>query len=93
MAASGTFLKLVVLSTLAVVCVYALACAAAFVLHRKHVALAGPPMNLSILPAAAGVGMLGMVAMVVSAQWRDVAGLVAVVVGSLAVFAVTGRRT
>ncbi len=92
LAASGTFLKLVVLSTLAVVGVYALACAAAFVLHRKHVALAGTPMNLSILPAAAGVGLLGMVAMVASAQWPDVAGLAAVIVGSLAVFVVIRPR-
>jgi hypothetical protein len=49
-------------------------------------------MNLSILPAAAGIGLLGMVAMVISAQWRDVAGLAAVILGSLAIFAVTRAR-
>jgi amino acid transporter len=87
LAMTGSFLELVVLSSLAAVTIYFLACAAALVLHRRRVALAGPPLGFRALPVAAGVGLLGMTAMVVSASWAEKAGLAGVVAGSLAIYA------
>jgi amino acid transporter len=87
LAMTGSFLELVVLSSLAAVTIYFLACAAALVLHRRRVALAGPPLGFRALPVAAGVGLLGMTGMVVSASWAEKAGLAGVVAGSLAIYA------
>jgi len=93
LAASGTFLKLISLSALAVVGIYAPACAAAFVLHRRQIALAGAPLNFAALPAAAGLGLLGMLGMLLSAEWRDLLGFVAVMGGALVLYGVMrGRR-
>jgi APA family basic amino acid/polyamine antiporter len=86
LAVTGSFLELVVLSTLAVVAVYSMGCAAALVLHRRRVALAGPPLGFRWLPAAAFVGLAGMFAMLLAAQWVEIAGLVGVVAGSLVVY-------
>jgi amino acid transporter len=84
LAMTGSFLELVVLSSLAAVAIYTLACAAALMLHRRRVALAGPPLGFRAL--AAGVGLLGMAGMVVSASWTEKAGLVGVIAGSLAIY-------
>ncbi len=92
LAISGTFLKLVALSALAVVGIYSLACAAAFVLHRNRIALAGPPLNFAALPAAAALGLLGMLGMLLSAQWSDIAGLVGLILVSLVMYSATRRQ-
>jgi amino acid transporter len=92
LAVSGGFLELVVLSTLAVVGIYSLTCAAAVVLQRRQVAFAGPPLGFSAVPAAAALGLLGMLGMLLSAQWREIGGLAAVIAGSLALFAVMRQR-
>jgi hypothetical protein len=78
---------LVVLSTLAVVGIYSLVCAAAFVLRKRNVAVAGPPLNFAFLPAAAALGLLGMLGMLLAARWQDAAGLAAVIAASLLLFA------
>jgi amino acid transporter len=83
LAISGSFLELIVLSTLAVVGVYGMGCAAAVVLQRRRVALAGPPLGFRWLPAAAIVGLAGMGGMLLAAQWVEIAGLAGVVIGSL----------
>jgi hypothetical protein len=75
-----------VLSSLAAIGVYALACAAALVLHRRGVAMAGTPLRLRGLPVAAALGLAGMAGLVLSAQWTEMAGLAAVMLGSLGVF-------
>ncbi len=93
LAATGTFLKLVALSGLAVVGIYAPACAAAFVLHRRKIALAGPPLNFAGLPAAAGLGLLGMLGMLLSAEWPDLVGLAGVILGSLLLYGFMRRRS
>ncbi len=92
LALTGTFLELVVLSALAVVGIYSLACAAAWVLHRRGVAQAGAPLNLRVLPAAALVGLAGMAAMLWAARPIEVLGLASVIVASLGAYAVTRRR-
>jgi amino acid transporter len=93
LAITGSFLELAVLSALAVVGIYSLACAAALVLHRRGLALAGPPLRLRALPAAAAIGLSGMAAMLLSARWSELLGLAAVVCVSLAWFAVSARRS
>jgi APA family basic amino acid/polyamine antiporter len=95
LAASGSFLELVLLSSLAAIAVYALACAASLVLRRRRVALAGKPWLVPFLPLAAAVGLAGMAGMIASAQWSEMAGLAAVIAGSLVLYAVmrrAGRR-
>jgi amino acid transporter len=91
LAATGSFLELVVLSTLAVVAVYSFGCAAALVLQRRNVALAGPPLNFPALPAAAAVGLLGMAAMVAAAAHIEQLGLLAAIVVSALLYFVMQR--
>ncbi len=86
MALTGSFMELVVLSALAVVGIYSLACAAAYRLHRNGTALAGPPLGLRAVPLAAGIGMAGMGAMLLSATLAELLGLAAVVCASLLLF-------
>ncbi len=92
LAITGSFLELVVLSTLASVGIYSLSCAAAFVLQRRGVALTGPALRLPGLPVAVGVGLAGMAAMVLAARGIEVVALAGVILGSLAVFWATGQR-
>ncbi|MEJ0046233.1 MAG: APC family permease [Rhodospirillales bacterium] len=92
LAVSGSFLELIVLSSLAVVGIYSIQCACAFVLQRRCVALAGPPLGMRAVPAAAVAGMVGMGGMLLAAQWVEVAGLAAVVLASLALYSVTKRE-
>jgi amino acid transporter len=91
LAITGSFLELVTLSALAVVGIYGLSCAAALVLQRRGTALAGPPLSLRATPLAAGIGLAGMAAMLVSARWPELLGLAAVVAGSLVWFRLSVR--
>ncbi len=92
LALTGSFIELVVLSSLAAVAVYVLACLAAVVLRRRRVALAGPPMQVPGLTLAAGVGLAGMAAMVAAARWQEVAGLAGLVAGALCLDRVSRRH-
>jgi amino acid transporter len=92
LAATGSFLELVVLSALATVAIYILVCAAAVVLWRRKIALAGAPLGFPALPVAALVGLAGMAGMLISARWQEIAGLLALIGASLVVYA-AGRRT
>ncbi len=91
LALTGSFLELVALSSLAAVAVYILACAAALKLRRRDIAVAGPPPRVPALTAAAILGIGGMIVMIAAARWQEVAGLGAVVLGSLAVFRVSEK--
>ena len=91
LATTGSFLELVLLSSLATVCVYAMACAAALVLQRRGLALAGPPLRVRALPLAAAVGLGGMAGMMLAAQYAELAGLLAVIGFSLGLYAVMRR--
>jgi len=85
-AISGSFLELVVLASLAVVAIYVMACAAAYVLQRRDVARAGKPLRIPGLPVAAVLGFAGMLAITVSAQWSEIGGLIATISASLALY-------
>jgi amino acid transporter len=73
----GSFDELVEASALAIAPLYAGGCAAAWVLARRGVAHAGPPLALPWLGAAACVGIGGMVAMVALASRVEIVGLFA----------------
>ena len=75
LALSGTFAELAVLSALAMAPLYVGGCAAAWILARRGVALAGTPLGLRWLGAAALTGTAGMVAMTVLASRAEIAGL------------------
>ena len=75
LAASGSFVELVLLSSLAVAALYSLVCLAALRLRHRGVALAGPPRRLPLLRVAAAIGLAGMVLMVAAAKPAEIAGL------------------
>jgi amino acid transporter len=91
LALTGSFVELVVLSSLGTVVIYAMTCAAALRLHHRGVALAGAPLGFRALPAAAAVGIVGMAGMVYAAQWSEIAGTAAVIVASLGLYEVMRR--
>ena len=91
LALSGSFTGLVVASTLNSVGLYFLGCGAAWVLHRRDTSTVGKPVSFAFLPAAALCGMAAMVLLVCVAPPREVLGLAAVVVGSVALYAVMRR--
>ena len=75
LALTGTFETLAILSALVTAPVYLIMCLAAWRLRRRGVASAGPVPRLPMLPAAVAVGSASMVAIMILAQGRDVAGL------------------
>lgn len=90
-ALTGTFRSLAILSTLATAALYALAAAAAWRLQRRAIALFGRPLTFRALPAAAVLAIASMAAVILVrllAAPAEVAGLAAVIGGSLALYAV-----
>jgi amino acid transporter len=81
-AVTGSFMELVVLSALTTVFIYILNCCAAVALRRRRVATAGVPLDFAGLPAAAAIGLLGMLGMLAAGTWQELAGLGGVVVAS-----------
>ena len=76
LALTGTFTELAVLAAMGTAALYAAGCAAAWVLARRGVATAGAPLNFRWLGLATAVGVAGMVALIASASWQEIAGLV-----------------
>jgi amino acid transporter len=75
LALTGTFAELAVLAAMGTATLYAAACAAAWVLARRGVATAGTPLSFRWLGMAALVGTAGMLALIASASWQEIAGL------------------
>lgn len=92
LAATGTFTRLAILSTLATAGLYFLACAAALVLRRRNVAVQGTPLSFRILPGAAWLGMASMVLLIAVAKWAEIIGFVAVTAASIAMYAAMRGR-
>lgn len=80
LALSGSFLALIVASALNSAAIYVLACAAAFVLHRRGVALSGRPLNFVALPVIAVAGAVAMLALILAAERAQILGLGATIV-------------
>ena len=92
LALTGTFAELAILSTLATGTLYGLGCVAAWLLARRDVAVAGPPLNFRWLNAATCIGVLGMSALVVLASWQEIAGLATLIGISALLYAIPFRK-
>ena len=93
LALTGTFAELAVLSTLALAPIYIAGCAAAWLLARRGVALAGPPLRFRFVGTAAALGIGSMLVLVVLGSLREIAGLVALLVVSTAIYLVQTRAS
>ncbi|MFS0738597.1 APC family permease [Sphingomonas sp. 1P06PA] len=92
LALSGTFVQLAILSSLSTAIIYFAACAAAWALHRRDIAVLGDPLSFRILPLAALAGMACMIAIVALASPSEMLALAGLVAGSIAIHAVATRR-
>jgi amino acid transporter len=91
LALTGTFAELAVLSTLLVTVPYIGGCAAAVVLARRGVALAGTPLGFRGLPLAAAVGIGSSVALIVLAARIEIVGLFATIAVAAVIYVVQTR--
>jgi APA family basic amino acid/polyamine antiporter len=91
LALTGTFAELAILATLTTAALYAVGCAAAWLLARRNVALAGEPLSFRWLGVATLVGVTGMLALIALGSWQEIAGLVTLVGISVLVYLVTSR--
>jgi amino acid transporter len=91
LAITGTFETLVVLSVLSACGLYAAGCAAAWMLRRRGVALAGPPLRLAGLSFWALLGCGSMIAVMLLAEWKEIGGFVALVAVSSLFYAFARR--
>ena len=91
LAITGTFGELVVLATLGLAALYAAGCAAAWLLARRGVALAGPPLNFRYLSLAAAIGISGMLGLILLASRQEILGLMALIALSGLVYLVQSR--
>jgi amino acid transporter len=93
LAATGTFAELAVLSTLIAAVLYILACAAAWRLARRGVALTGAPLNFKWLGGAVVTGIGSMVLAIALAERVEILGLLGVLgVSILAYFGLRPRK-
>lgn len=91
LAVTGAFETLVVLSVLAACALYLGGCAAALVLRRRDVALAGPPLRLPGLTAWAVLGCGSMVAVILLARWIEIAALIGEIGAACLLYALVTR--
>jgi basic amino acid/polyamine antiporter, APA family len=91
LALSGSFARLAVWSTLAIAALYAAGCVAAWLLARRGIALAGPPLRFRQLTAAMIVGTGSMLAVIALGSSQEIAGLVALIVLSIVIYLLQGR--
>jgi amino acid transporter len=93
LALTGTFAELAVLATLAMTPLYIAGCAAAWVLARRGVAMAGSPLSFPFLGTAAAIGICSMLALVGLGSRREIIGLVTLLVVSTVLYLLQGRRS
>lgn len=91
LAVTGTFAELVVLSTLAAAALYIAGCAAAWVLARRRVALAGTPLEFRFLGTATVIGISSMVVLIALGSRQEINGLLALIGLSALVYLVQTR--
>jgi basic amino acid/polyamine antiporter, APA family len=92
LALTGTFAELAVLATLAMAPIYMAGCAAAWLLARRGVALAGPPLSFRYLGIAAAIGIAGMLVLIVLGSRREITGLVTLLIVCSAFYFIQARR-
>ena len=91
LAITGTFETLIVLSVLSACGLYAAGCAAAWVLRRRDVALAGSPLRLPALSLVAFLGCASMVLVIMLAHWDEIGGFVGAIAGSCLLYWIARR--
>jgi basic amino acid/polyamine antiporter, APA family len=91
LALTGTFAELAVLSTLASAALYIGGCAAAWVLARRGVALAGAPLSSRWLGVAMVTGIGSMLVFIALASRAEIMGLLAVIVASALIYLLQTR--
>ncbi|MGB7190812.1 MAG: amino acid permease [Acidobacteriaceae bacterium] len=91
LALTGTFAELAVLAMLATAPLYIAGCAAAWRLKRRGVAMAGAPLNVRWMGAAALVGIGCMMALIAAASRAEILGLLAVIGASAAIYVAQTR--
>src|SRR5882762_6864265 len=93
LALTGTFAELAVLSALAIAAVYIAGCAAAWVLARRGVALAGTPLNFRFLGTATVIGIGSMLVLIALGSRQEIIGLVILVSLSIFIYLVQTRAS
>jgi amino acid transporter len=91
LALSGSFAALATLAALNSAAVYVLACAAAWRLARRGIALAGAPLQFPLLGLAATVGTSSMLVVIALATRQEILGVVALGVASALVYLMQSR--
>jgi APA family basic amino acid/polyamine antiporter len=91
LALTGTFAELAVLSALAIAALYIAGCAAAWVLARRGVAIAGTPLEFRFLGTATVIGIGSMLALIALGSRQEVIGLVTLIGLSAGVYLVQTR--
>jgi APA family basic amino acid/polyamine antiporter len=86
LALTGTFGRLAVWSTLAIAGLYGAGCAAAWVLARREIQLAGAPLNFPFLTLATAFGIASMLAVIALGAREEILGLAGLIVLSAAVY-------
>jgi hypothetical protein len=92
LALTGTFAELAILAAMGTATLYAAGCVAAWLLARRQVATAGAPLNFRWLGVATGVGVAGMLALIASASWQEIAGLLTLIGLSALVYLLQTRK-
>jgi basic amino acid/polyamine antiporter, APA family len=85
---TGTFAELAVLATLAIAPLYIAGCAASWVLARRGLALAGPPLNFRFLGAAAAIGIGSMIVLIALGSRLEIIGLALLIGLSMAAYGI-----
>jgi amino acid transporter len=85
LALSGTFAQLAAPATLVMAVLYVAACAASWKLARNGIAQTGAPLGFKWIGAAASIGSIGMLALIVLAPRKEIVGLL--ILTGLALFA------
>jgi basic amino acid/polyamine antiporter, APA family len=91
LALTGTFAELAVLSALAIAALYIAGCAAAWVLARRRVALAGTPLEFRFLGTTTVIGVSSMVVLIALGSRQEIEGLLALICLSALVYVVQTR--
>jgi hypothetical protein len=79
------------LSALAIAPIYIGGCLAAWLLARRGVALAGPPLNFRFLGAAASLGTGSMLALVALGSRQEILGVAGLIALSILIYLVQSR--
>jgi basic amino acid/polyamine antiporter, APA family len=91
LALTGTFVELVVLSTLAIAALYIAGCAASWALARRGVALSGTPLNFRFLGSATVIGITSMLALIALGSRREIIGLATLIGLSILLYLIQAR--